>query len=440
MKPWEYGPLRVSDNKKYMMNGDRPFFWLGDTAWLLFCKLTKEEIAVYLENRAQKGYNVIQITISHKWPTETVDGRCAFLHNDMCQPDLEPGSFWETVDYTVKKAEELGMYCGLLPCWSGRFKAGDLTEDNVEQYTAFLAERYKDAPNIIWITGGDCKGSEGFDFWSKMGRTLKKHNPDKLVTFHPFGRTVTSDYFPDSEWIDFYMFQSGHRRYDQRSLKKWDDSATMGYYYGEDSWRYIDRVAQCGNVKPVLDGEPSYEHIPQGLHDPKEPFWQDYDVRRFAYWSVLAGGCGFTFGHSSIMQFYQGGDDPAAYGCTIPWKDAIHSPGSDNMSIMAALMRSVKWETGKAAQHMLACEEGEKYERISVFAGDDFAIFYTYTGRDIVVAADVLPAKSMKAYWINPVTGRKSYIGTVDTTQERTYSIPMGTHTHTDWLLLFEEA
>ncbi len=44
MKPWEYGPLRVSDNKRYMQNGDQPFFWLGDTAWLLLCKCSIEEI------------------------------------------------------------------------------------------------------------------------------------------------------------------------------------------------------------------------------------------------------------------------------------------------------------------------------------------------------------------------------------------------------------
>ena len=28
-------PLRVSENGKYFMEGDKPFFWLGDTAWLM---------------------------------------------------------------------------------------------------------------------------------------------------------------------------------------------------------------------------------------------------------------------------------------------------------------------------------------------------------------------------------------------------------------------
>ena len=103
-KPWEYGALRVSDNKKYMQNGEKPFFWLGDTAWLMFCGLNKEEITTYLENRAAKGYNVIQVTLAHKWPVETVDGRVAFFDEDFTKPDTEPGSYWETVDFAVEKA------------------------------------------------------------------------------------------------------------------------------------------------------------------------------------------------------------------------------------------------------------------------------------------------------------------------------------------------
>ncbi|MFR5290282.1 MAG: DUF4038 domain-containing protein [Mediterraneibacter gnavus] len=74
MKAWEYGKLRVSDNRKYLCNGDRPFFWLGDTAWLMFAKLTEEEAAVYLRNRKEKGYTVIQSTLIHEWPQKNRDG------------------------------------------------------------------------------------------------------------------------------------------------------------------------------------------------------------------------------------------------------------------------------------------------------------------------------------------------------------------------------
>lgn len=53
--------LRISENRRFFVteNGD-PFFWLGDTGWLLFTKLNREDAEKYFENRRQKGFNVIQ--------------------------------------------------------------------------------------------------------------------------------------------------------------------------------------------------------------------------------------------------------------------------------------------------------------------------------------------------------------------------------------------
>lgn len=51
--------LSISGNGRYFMQEDKPFFWLADTGWLIFGNLTEEEAAVYLKNRAEKGFNVI---------------------------------------------------------------------------------------------------------------------------------------------------------------------------------------------------------------------------------------------------------------------------------------------------------------------------------------------------------------------------------------------
>ena len=68
-KPWDKGLLQVAKNGRYLVNGDTPFFWMGDTAWLLFHKLTIEETYVYLRNRRDKGFNVIQADFMeiHRW-------------------------------------------------------------------------------------------------------------------------------------------------------------------------------------------------------------------------------------------------------------------------------------------------------------------------------------------------------------------------------------
>ncbi len=53
--------LNVSANGRFLVYEDgRPFFWLGDTVWELFHRCDREEAALLLEDRARKGFTVIQ--------------------------------------------------------------------------------------------------------------------------------------------------------------------------------------------------------------------------------------------------------------------------------------------------------------------------------------------------------------------------------------------
>jgi len=55
------GPIRVSENGHHFVDAQgRPFFWLGDTAWPLFGQYTQDDAARYLQNRAERGFTVIQ--------------------------------------------------------------------------------------------------------------------------------------------------------------------------------------------------------------------------------------------------------------------------------------------------------------------------------------------------------------------------------------------
>ena len=55
--------LTISNNKHYLLDDGKPFFWLGDTGWLIFGNLTEDEAYTYLRNRAEKGFNVIQAVL-----------------------------------------------------------------------------------------------------------------------------------------------------------------------------------------------------------------------------------------------------------------------------------------------------------------------------------------------------------------------------------------
>ncbi len=433
------GELQVAPGGRYLQYADgRPFFWLGDTAWLIFNRLTREEAETYLEDRRSKGFNVIQAMVLHAVDDVNAYGAAALVDEDPAQPRTTPGAdlakegeydFWDHVDWIVDKAAEKGLYVGMVAAWGSVARSGKLNPENVETYTRFLAERYGDRPNIVWITGGDTHGDQDTAVWERMGALFNELDPDALVTFHPFGRTQSSTWFHQAPWLDFNMFQSGHRRYDQ------DDSPEAK---GEDNWRYVAEDLAKEPPKPTIDGEPSYEGIPQGLHDPSEPYWTDDDARRYAWWSVFAGAAGHTYGNSAIMQMHKAEYGKGAYGVRETWDQAINAPGAGQMQHLKDLILSRSYFDRVPDQSLAAGENGERYDRVSATRGPDYAYFYTYTGRPFAVRLGVLPGARIRASWYDPRTGSSQEVGEFDNTGEQTFDPPGETAAGNDWALIVE--
>src|SRR5688572_2974378 len=85
-------PLKVSANGRYFMTSDgKPFFWLGDTGWLLFSKLKREEAVKYLDDRKLKGFNVIQVMVLHTTAVVNAYGDTALIQRNVAQPNTTPG-------------------------------------------------------------------------------------------------------------------------------------------------------------------------------------------------------------------------------------------------------------------------------------------------------------------------------------------------------------
>ncbi len=88
-------------------------------------------------------------------------------------------------------------------------------------------------------------------------------------------------------------------------------------------------------VKPVLDGEPRYEDHPVGRKK-ENGYFDDFDTRQAAYWSMLAGACGHTYGNHNIWQFWQPGRESVTDART-PWKEAMDQPGAEQMTYLKTL-------------------------------------------------------------------------------------------------------
>lgn len=428
--------LKVSPNGHYLMTekGD-PFFWLADTGWLLMQKLNHQDVAKYLDDRKAKGFNVVQMMVLHDASDCNYYKDSALVNGNLVAPYMTNGKafadyiqydYWDNVEWVVDEAAKRGMYAAIVPVWGSVVKKKQVTIGMIRVYMNLLCQKLQDRTNVIWMAGGDIHGNEYAQIWNEMGEAVKLHNRKQLVTFHPYGRTQSSTWFHQAPWLDFNMVQSGHRSYEQDSTG-----------YGEDNWKYIASDYERTPVKPVLDGEPSYEGIPHGLHDTLQPRWTDNDVRRYAYWSVFAGGCGFTYGNNSVMQFYLPGAKDRAYGVTEPWTSAIDAKGANQMQFLKKLILSKPYFERVPDQTMVL-DSGVKYDYVAATRGKDYAFFYTCNGRDFKVNAGVLHANKLKATWYNPRNGQTLPIGVMDNKGMLDFN-PLGEKQEgNDWVLILE--
>ncbi len=446
--------LEVSENRRFFMDQDgKPFFWLADTGWLLFTRLTREEADRYLTDRQQKGFNVVQVMVVQALRTVNVYGDSALTNRDLGAPKLTEGSafdnmeeydYWDHVDYVVDKAAEKGIRIGMVPIWGNAVKNGKTSVAQATAYARFLARRYRDRPNVVWLNGGDIQGDVVPEIWEAIGGILRKEDANHLITFHPFGRMQSSKWFHDREWLDFNMFQSGHRTYAQ-------DNEAKDLRYGEDNWRYAEADYARQPVKPVLDGEPSYENIWHGLHDKTQPVWTADDVRRYAYWSVFAGACGFTYGNNAVMQMrnrrtHPGAEQAGTGNANVPataskvayWDEAINDPGAGQMIHLKNLMLS-KTYFDRVPDQSLIAENGERYDRLLATRGKDYALIYTWNGREMTVNMGKIDGSKVTASWYDPRTGQAQVLGKFKNKGIKTFNPPGEVRNGNDWVLVLEK-
>jgi len=433
--PWDNGKLKVSENHRYLQHENgTPFFWLGDTGWLLPERLNRDEAEFYLTECSKRGYNVVQVQTIDKVPSLNYYGQSSmpdgFNFKNINKKDLY--GYWDHMDFIIKAAERKGIYIGMDCIWGGLVKDGLLSVKEAEAYGKFLGERYKNSPNIIWFIGGDIRGDVKPEVWEALATSIKSVDKNHLMTYHPRGRTCSSTWFNNASWLDFNMFQSGHRRYGQR---KGDGDYTIAENTEEDNWRYAEQALSLATVKPVIDGEPSYEDIPQGLHEANETRWNANDVRRYAYWSVFAGSFGHTYGHNSIMQFYKPGVN-ASFFPSRYWYDCLQDAGYNQMKYLKTLMLAFPFLERVADQSIIAGQNGERYDRAIATRGTDYLFVYNYTARPMQIDLSKISGAKKNCWWFNPKNGELQFIGEFDGTKITNFQLDIAYNAGNDRVLI----
>lgn len=400
--------IQVSENQRFLMMEDgKPFFWMADTAWELMHRGTKEQIKDYLENRRKKGFNVIQtVVLAEEDGLHTPDmaGELPLIDDDPMRPNE---AYFDMVDFTIETAAEKGLYVALLPTWGDKvipmWGGGPqvFTVENAEFFGHWVAERYQDCTNIVWVLGGDRPIlSENGDFravWQAMATGIRSVLGDKaLLTYHPNADPVLEHGAATvhaQEWADFVMFQSSH------------------YAADIPTWEKADTLYRLDPAKPVLDGEINYEDHPIAYYpkwDPKSGYFRDYEVRKAMYRSVFAGGCGVTYGHHHVWQMWDYGREVKNNGFELrPWVDALDRPGAFQVRHLVNLMLSHDFFNRIPDQTMILSEVGEAGSHICATrdTGGTYAMVYIPNAEQTVKLDVSSLQKPYEVNWFDPRTG-----------------------------------
>jgi hypothetical protein len=421
--------LRVAEGGRYLEYEDgKPFFYLGDTAWELFHRLNREEADRYLTNRAAKGFTVIQAVVLAQLNGLTDPnpyGAVPLVDKDPVRPNE---AYFKHVDYIVGKANETGLFIGMLPTWGSYWKVGSgiFNAENAQVYGRFLGRRYKDK-SIIWILGGDenIRNDTERATIEAMARGLRDGDGGThLITYHPRGPGLSSDYFHWADWLDFNMFQSSHAARDH------------------DNGLFTEHDYVLEPVKPTLDGEPRYEMLSVGFYNANEARnvrFDAYDVRQAAYWSLLAGACGHTYGHSSIWQMWQPGRT-AILWANVPWYESLDHPGAFQMGLIRKLFESRPFSKLQPAPSIIVDgpdRRGAKVRAALAFDGS-FAFIYSPRGEPFMVSMKAIRGVRVNATWFDPRYGIAEPLHTSDNVGFQTF-VPPTSGRGCDWVLVLDD-
>jgi len=432
-----HGPLQVARGGRFLVHADgTPFFFLGDTAWTLFHKLSRAETEHYLDNRRQKGFTVILASVmpdAVALADKNRSGQPVLHGRDPSRPNE---AFFAHVDWVLDAARARGLYVALLPTWGDKVNKliGIGPEifniDNARAYGAWLGARYRDRDNLLWVIGGDRSAAHSAPIWNAMAEGVRSYAPHHLMTFHPWvytpllyypqwGGGTSATWFHRAPWLDFNSLQSGH------------------WAFNRESYEAVAKDYALTPAKPVLDAEPNYEDHP--FQATRYQWFRAADVRKAAYWDVFAGAFGHVYGHHAVWQFATPGH---AVGFPQPpdrdWLDALDRPGAYQMGHLRALMESRPFLSRIPDQQLLESPGwGRWHAQATRDAAGSYAFVYMPApDTHFTVRTRALSGATLVAWWFDPRDGTATRIGAFPKTPTIGFTTPAR---GPDWVLVLDD-
>jgi hypothetical protein len=373
--------------------GGAPVWLHGEAAWSLVVQPDDAELDRYLADRRARGVNALVVNlIEHKFADRAPRDRAGDPPFTVPGDFATPGeAYFAHVDRVLARAAAAGMVVLLAPAYLGD-RGGDegwyaeirrSGPDKLRGYGRYLGARYRSAPNLVWLEGGDAPPMAAGDEIEALVAGIRDVDPVHLHAAHSARyRSALDDY--DRPWLDLnttYSDCEGHARQLWRDAHRRRTVPTMfieGTYEGEQA------SLACTISQAVR--------------------------------TLLSGAAGHVFGNKPIWLFGPG------------WPEALDSPGSRAMQHLAELI----------AAHDL---RGLTPDFPGAPAGDGLASARARSGTMLVLVdagprALELPAGPPRhAAWFDPATGATTEAGGAAAGAPLALAAPPGG----PWLLIVED-
>jgi hypothetical protein len=422
-------PVKISASGRYLVDQNNvPFFMVGDSPHTLVANLSYSDAAFYLADRATNTFNTLWVEalcntyVDGRANGSLLDGTLPFTANipsttnyDLTTPNP---AYFAHVDQIVQMAATNGIVVMLDPIETGGWLATMLANGtaNCRTYGQYLGNRYKNFPNIIWISGND------FQDWSNP-------NDDAVVTAVALGiKSVDTNHLQTVELS--YTLSS--------SLDDTNWAPIIGlngaYTYSPTYDEVLHAYRQSTNV-PVFMEEANYE-----FESLQEPVTTALNLRQQEYWTLLSGGAGQLYGNHYIWPFSSG------------WQTNLDTPGAIEMRYVTALFVPRAWyNLLPDTNHVVVTAGYGTYSSSGTVAANNYltaartpdgtlAIAYMPTVRTITVNLATFSA-AVTARWYDPSSGNYSSIAgsPFANSGTRTFT-PSGNNADGDggWVLVLE--
>lgn len=383
-------PIKVSDNGRYFVDQKgMPVFWLGTTQWQLFRDYKIEDARTILEKTAEKGFAFAQVMLMGvgDGTKPNVYGQKPWINDNPLTPNE---AYFQNVDAVLQIARENNVVISMT-LYHQRYRK-HITAENGRAWAKWLAERYKDVPNIVWSMTPEAK-QEFVPVLRELAAGL--HEGDggyHLITFKPDPAPYSSSFIHGESWLDF------------DSMQTWKSVELI--------YPMVTHDYNLKPVKPVLMAEGAYEHGSEYGFD-VSPLW----IRRQAYYSYLAGAH-HTYGHNDSWR-------------VLPtWKQALDAPGAVQLGILKKIFLGLKeWWYLVPDQSIFAAggrTQGQILNLAARHKDGKWVMVYLGSKASFSINMDKLASSKVEARWVDPKTGSSIAAGTFSSTGTQSFSTPEG--------------